>query len=260
MIFMLGGKMYYYLYEIKNLLNDKIYIGVHKTKNLNDGYMGSGRLLLKDIEVYGIENFQKTILEFFESEFDMFQKEKRTVDKSFLSRDDVYNLRCGGYGGFDWINQSGIPKFKGRRHTEESKLKMSLKSKEQDNSRLGEIMKKIWSDKSDEERQNFGKMMSARLTGRKLSREHRENLSKSLKSLDKQTENLSEEERETILEKRRESMAKARSMKPPMTDEQRQRHSEIMKESHRRRREAKAQKLADLQNIEIIENNTGDNL
>ncbi len=251
--------MYYYLYETKNLLNNKIYVGVHKTNDIDDGYMGSGRLLLEDIEVYGVENFQKTILEFFESEFEMFQKEKQTVNESFISREDVYNLRCGGYGGFDWINRSGISKFKGRKHTEESKLKMSLRAKEQDYSKLGETMKKVWSDKSNEERQNFGKMMSERLTGRKLSREHRENLSKSLKSLDKQTENFSEEEREAILEKRRESMAKARSMKSPMTDEQRLRHSEIMKESHRRRREIKAQKLVDLQNLEIIENNIEDN-
>lgn len=36
---------YYYIYQITNLVNAKIYVGVHKTKDLNDGYMGSGKVI-----------------------------------------------------------------------------------------------------------------------------------------------------------------------------------------------------------------------
>jgi len=98
--------MHYYLYEIKNNINGKIYVGVHKTKVLDDGYMGSGKIIKRAVEKHGIENFSKTILETFESSELMFAREKEIVTDEFLKREDVYNLRRGGYGGFDFLNKN----------------------------------------------------------------------------------------------------------------------------------------------------------
>lgn len=125
--------MFYYLYQITNKVNRKIYIGVHKTNNIDDGYMGSGKILHHAITKYGTDNFEKIILETFANSEDMYAKEKEIVTEEFLSREDVYNIRRGGFGGFDYINKNGLnggklyPKFGeengffGKTHTEETK-------------------------------------------------------------------------------------------------------------------------------------------
>lgn len=99
--------MFYYLYEIKNLINGKVYRGVHKTKKMDDGYMGSGAAICEAIKTDGLENFSKTILETFESSEEMYRREEELVDADFLARNDVYNKRRGGFGGFDYINKIG---------------------------------------------------------------------------------------------------------------------------------------------------------
>ncbi len=98
--------MIYYIYQLTNLINSKIYVGVHKTKNINDGYMGSGKVIKRAIAKHGLHNFKKDILEFFDTSEAMYAREKELVDDAFLLRRDTYNLRRGGTGGFDYINKN----------------------------------------------------------------------------------------------------------------------------------------------------------
>ena len=99
-------KMYYYIYQTRNKTNNKIYVGAHKTQDLDDGYMGSGKLLRRAIKKYGKESFEKTIIEFFDAMEEMYLAEAELVNGEFVNRSDTYNMKCGGVGGFDHINSN----------------------------------------------------------------------------------------------------------------------------------------------------------
>lgn len=96
--------IFYYLYKITNLVNNKIYVGVHQTNNLNDEYFGSGLNLHRAIKKYGKENFFKEILEYFPNETLMFEREKQLVNSAFVESSNTYNIVEGGNGSFSYIN------------------------------------------------------------------------------------------------------------------------------------------------------------
>lgn len=96
---------HYLIYRIINNINKKYYIGQHKTNNPYDNYMGSGKLITKAEEKYGLSNFTKEILFDFDNFDEMNNKEKELVQLSNCQiNDDLsYNLVKGGKGN-TWIN------------------------------------------------------------------------------------------------------------------------------------------------------------
>jgi group I intron endonuclease len=117
--------MYFILYRITNKITGTFYIGVHKTLNLEDGYMGSGKLIRRAVKKYGKDNFIKEILESFESEEEMLKRESQIVTYEFLKENKVYNLMPGG--GYGDKEKNGLT-FKDHKHSEESKIKIREKS------------------------------------------------------------------------------------------------------------------------------------
>ena len=91
---------YHYFYKITNLINGHFYYGVHNTKNLDDGYMGSGVRLQIAYKKYGIENFKKEILKYFDTKEEAFEYEAEVVNETLINDNNCYNLSPGGKGGF----------------------------------------------------------------------------------------------------------------------------------------------------------------
>jgi nitrogen regulatory protein PII-like uncharacterized protein len=103
-------KIIYTIYQITNLVDGKFYVGMHQTKNLNDGYMGSGKLVSRAIKKYGVENFKKEILWLCSSYEEMKEFEKGVITEEFLEQNKgkIYNLLVGGMGGFYYVNKEGM--------------------------------------------------------------------------------------------------------------------------------------------------------
>jgi len=92
-------KKYHYLYKTTNLINEKFYVGMHSTDNLDDEYLGSGKYLWNSINKHGKENFKREILEFFENREDLKDREKNYVNENFIQDPLCMNLMRGGEGG-----------------------------------------------------------------------------------------------------------------------------------------------------------------
>lgn len=123
----------YYIYKITNNVNNKIYIGVHKSNNIKkDPYMGSGKLIEKAINKYGIDNFKREILFEYSDKNTAYEMEAKLVNLEFVNRLNTYNIKTGGVGGWDYIIQAGLgSSFKGHRHSELTKKTISNSRKGQ---------------------------------------------------------------------------------------------------------------------------------
>lgn len=154
--------MYGYIYMIINKVNGKKYIGQRKSNKFchQDKYMGSGKKLASAKKHYGIESFEKFLVQY------VLTKEEANKQETFwISHYDTtnpekgYNIANGGEGGY-W--GQGFKKGHGLinggnkghhyKHTEEAKRKIGeasksrthIHSKEQDE-KHSKIMKEKYS-------------------------------------------------------------------------------------------------------------------
>lgn len=99
--------VFYTVYRITNLVNGRLYVGCHQTDDLDDGYLGSGKIIRRAVKKYGIDKFSKEVLHIFSNREDMLSKEREIVTQEFCARRDTYNVMPGGHGGFAHMNDGG---------------------------------------------------------------------------------------------------------------------------------------------------------
>lgn len=135
------------LYRTENLVNGKIYVGVHKLADTSTSrrYLGSGYALKSAIKLYGRENFIRTSLAEFSCADDAYAAEAEIVNEEFVNRSDTYNMKNGGIGGtgYSHTNEAkekirtatkGNTNMLGKIHSEETKARMSVSAMGSQNS------------------------------------------------------------------------------------------------------------------------------
>ena len=113
--------MFYTVYKTINLVNGKIYVGLHVTKDLNDDYLGSGKQIQAAVKKYGRDNFKREYIKICETPEEMYNLEAEIVNEDFVKRSNTYNMKTGGIGGWDHWNGS-------KAHLEASKRGGTTKS------------------------------------------------------------------------------------------------------------------------------------
>lgn len=103
--------MNYIVYETINLINHKVYFGVHHTNiKYFDGYLGSGTALKQAIKKYGKSNFKRIILKVLPfNEFgkkEAFNIERKIVNDYVIKSKYTYNLSLGGQGEYKLYHDS----------------------------------------------------------------------------------------------------------------------------------------------------------
>ena len=179
----------HYIYLTTNLINGMQYIGKHYGE-LDDSYLGSGKLLKKAIEEYGKENFEKTILYISKNDEENSKKEIEIIALfNAISNPMFYNLHIGGNGGnttagyteeekaalklkLSFLQQGEKNGMYGKKHSSQTKSFLSYWAKfKRDNSvyQTEEFKKKM---------SNLTKNEKNGMYGKKHSNESKEKMSK----------------------------------------------------------------------------------
>lgn len=127
-------KKIHIVYETTCQLTGRFYVGRHSTNDINDGYLGSGKILKRSISKYGAETHVRIILRVFETLQESVDAERDEVSKVLLIDPLCMNIIPGGQGGHNGIISDEARKRMGNKrsrmkHTEETKAKMSKSRK-----------------------------------------------------------------------------------------------------------------------------------
>lgn len=111
-----NSSLTYTLYKTTNNINGKWYIGVHRTDDPDDRYLGSGQAILDAIKKYGRKNFSKKILASFDDRELAYFVESHYVTDKEVADPSCYNLRPGGGSTSEEHLKTKCQKLKTRWH------------------------------------------------------------------------------------------------------------------------------------------------
>lgn len=116
--------MYGYIYKTTNLINGKIYIGQKKSdKFLGQSYLGSGKVIRREIRVHGKDNFKVELLEEIDCIEEMDEREIYWIAFYNSTNKEIgYNISEGGNVNRTFVGENNP--FYGKHHSEETISKL----------------------------------------------------------------------------------------------------------------------------------------
>ena len=160
---------YHYIYKTTCNVNGKYYVGLHSTSNLEDGYLGSGKILMRSLKKYGKENHIREILEMLDDRSSLKERERELVNEEILQDPMNMNLKIGGEGGLGFISEEQ------QRNRSIAAGKASAKKLKEDKEYRERFMSRV--TQQMKERHKSGNFNYATFTGKKHSEETKKKMS-----------------------------------------------------------------------------------
>ena len=166
--------MFFTVYKTTCLLNGMYYYGVHKTKNLDDGYLGSGKYLRRAITKHGSKNFSKELLFIVNNAKEMFDIEKALVTEDVVKDKKSYNCKLGGSANFYYINEHKLNHKNNQHLIHSTRCKTDRTYKEQFSNKMSKVssFRTLNSNRTPEERSAASKK-AAQSRWSKMTKEER---------------------------------------------------------------------------------------
>jgi hypothetical protein len=169
---------YHYIYKTTCIVTNKFYVGMHSTRKMDDGYLGSGKKLRYSIRKYGKENHTIEYLEFLSDRSSLIEREIDLISDEMLNDPLCMNISNGGVGGGGFIDaehkrkvHEGASKFLKRKWEEDDyreKMKVASSEKMKRHHQEGKIKYNTFTGKQHSE-ESIQKMCKPKNQGEKNS-------------------------------------------------------------------------------------------
>jgi len=215
-----------FIYITTNLINGKQYVGSHDGE-INDNYLGSGRLIIKAIKKYNKEKFKREIIKECDHSINLILEEKY-IRKYNTLIPNGYNISpTGGHGLRGKLSKETIEKIrfanKGLKRSNKTQRNISIGKKGKPHPRKGkgflkEFIEKYGKEQGLEKYNNFiDKQRKAHLgkigyfKGKTFSKKHRKRLSESHKGIKQSLETIEKRRQKQFGRKHSEETKKKQS-------------------------------------------------